>query len=137
MRRAVPYLVAAIAVGAVLAPLLGPPEGDSYPLSTYPMFARDGGDEARLPTVVGIDAEGRRHRLSPELIAGTDEPVLAAETILRALRLDRADALCREAAERVGDRYPEVAVITETHDLDRPGEPAVEVDEHARCEVTG
>jgi hypothetical protein len=136
VRRAVPYLVGAVAVLAVLAPLLGPPEGDSYPLSTYPMFARDGGDTARLPTVVGVDAVGDRHRLSPTLIAGSDEPVLAAETVLRAIRLGRTDRLCEDAAERVGGRHPEVAVITETHDLDRPGEPAIAVEVHAACETT-
>jgi hypothetical protein len=136
VRRAVPYLVGAVAVLAVLAPLLGPPEGDSYPLSTYPMFARDGGDTARLPTVVGVDSAGDHHRLSPTLIAGSDEPVLAAETVLRAIRLGRTEALCEEAARRVGDQYPAVAVITETHDLDHPGDPAVDLVVHAECETT-
>lgn len=132
-----PYLVAGVAVVAVLAPLLGPPEGDSYPLSTYPMFARDGGDTAHLVTVVGVDGDGARHRLSPEKIAATDEPVLAAETVLRAIRLDHSGVLCADVADRLAgsEDLVRVEVVTETHDLDRPTEPARAVRVHAECSV--
>ena len=126
---------------AVLAPLVGSPERDGYPLSTYPMFARDGGDTARIDTVVGRGVDEERHRLSPELIAGSDEPVLAAETVRFAVRDGTTTALCAEVAARLDDAGSElvaVEVVTEAHDLDRPGDTRglLEVVVHERCPVT-
>ncbi len=123
---------------AVLLPgLLG--GGDSYPLSSYPMFSSDRGSEARFATAVGESADGRILRLDPETISGSDEVILAAATVSRAVRRDRAGELCSEIADRVDDaEVRQVVVRTERHDLIASlvddAEPLA-VEEHARCQV--
>lgn len=87
---------------AVAAPALLPPkEADSYPLSTYPMFARDR-MKTRLRYAEGLQANGQRVRLSPELVANT-EPMQAMHTITRAIRggPERMESLCQRIASRV------------------------------------
>lgn len=111
--RRVAMLVAAI---ITLSPVLRAPTSDSYPLSTYPMFARDRGAQHWLPAVVAIDADGLPVRLSPELIAGTDEPVLASVTVSRAIRSGTADQLCADVARRLDDGR-RVEVRREQHDV--------------------
>lgn len=139
-RRWVPVLVAVVAVATVLAPMFGSPASDGFPLSTYPMFARDRGDDLRVDTVVGRDTGGAVVRLSPELISGSDEPVLAAVTVSRALAAGREESLCDEVAARVVDAgrtdVRVVEVVSEHHDLDRfaPDEP-LSRRPRARCEV--
>lgn len=140
VRRAVPLVVAVLAVLAVLAPMFRSPAVDSFPLSTYPMFARDRGDEAWLDTVVGRDDGGAIVRLSPELISGSDEPVLAAASVSRALTAGTAETLCHRVAARVADSGRDevqvVEVVSERHDLDRyePDRPR-ERRSHLRCAV--
>lgn len=116
------YVALAAVVAAVLVPPLVPPAADSYPLSTYPMFSRDRGARSEVATLVGLDADGEQHRLSPTLIGGTDEPMLAVATAGRAARGSAADQarLCAQVAERVAgsDRTDvvEVALQVEAHD---------------------
>ena len=83
----------------VLAPLLRAPKDDTYPLSTYPMFATDRGAVHEIATAVGIDTDGSVMRLSPRSIAGTDEVVLASVTVARAVARGEADELCAELVE--------------------------------------
>ena len=133
MRRAAPYLVALI----VLAPALRDPVNDSYPLSTYPMFADERPDVANLPTVVGVDSEGSVHRLSPQLISGSDEVILAAATVADAIDSGDADVLCAEVADRVAAAtYVELIVRTEVVDVVAhiaDGTDPLSINEHARC----
>ncbi len=137
-RRAGPVAVAAM----VLAPAFGDPAVDGYPLSSYPMFSTDRPVRADLVTVVGVTGAGEAVRLSPELIAGADEPILAAATVAGAVRADQSDRLCAEVADRVRAAGPDVAeavVRTEhvdvvAHVADGAGPLAVTV--HARCPVT-
>lgn len=131
--RVVGPLVAAL---VVFSPLLREPTSDTYPLSTYPMFAFDRGADHRIATAVEIDADGVAVRLSPELIAGTDEVILASVTVQRAISGGDADELCAEIAERLGDgRTVEVrvesidAVTFITDDT-----PPTEIDVKARCD---
>lgn len=123
--RARAYLALAAVVAAVLVPPLVPPAADSYPLSTYPMFARDRGPRSAVATLVGLDPDGQPRRLSPTLIGGTDEPMLAVATAARAARGAPAEQarLCAQVAGRVA-RSPrsdlatvvEVALQVERHD---------------------
>lgn len=142
MRGRAAYGALVVAVVAMLAPVVR--DRDSYPLSTYPMFATDRGRISTVATVVGLTAGGGVERLTPQLIGGADEVVLAVETAARAVRAggERPAALCREVAGRVAGARPEVTAVevrVETHDAiayftDDATEPrAVEV--RARCEV--
>lgn len=142
VRRALTAGIAAGAVIAVLAPMFRSPPADGFPLSTYPMFARDRGATAWVDTAVGITGDGEVVRLSPELISGSDEPVLAAVTVSRARRDGAGDELCARVAERLVaarfDGVEAVEVVSERQDLDRyePDEP-LDRRIHARCPVGG
>ena len=127
-------LVGVIAVG-VMSPLARDPHDDSFPLSTYPMFAANRGNEHWIPTVVEVRVGGGTTRLTPELIAGTDEVVLASVTVERAVRNGQAEDLCREVAGRLGSgRYARVQ--SERHDvvdLVANGAMPLAVEVHAEC----
>jgi hypothetical protein len=132
-----------LAVGAVVvAPAVWPHASDGFPLSTYPMFTSERGRVVAIDTVVLVDGE-RTERLSPELIAGTDEPVLASATVTRAIvgGLSSLDLLCHEVADRLDDdRHGEVQVVTETYDtieLLRHDAPPQQTIVHGRCPATG
>lgn len=131
VRRLLPFAAAI----AVLAPLLRAPTSDTYPLSTYPMFARDRGAVHEIATAVAIGADDRVERLSPALIAGTDEVVLAGVTVRRAITRGQTAALCAEILERTGsDRR--IVVRTElidvvAHVVDGAAPTSITV--HAEC----
>ena len=143
MRRAVPLAAAAVVVGAMLAPVVR--DRDSYPLSTYPMFATDRARTSSVATVVGMTGDGAVVRLSPQLIGGTDEVVLAVETAARAVRAGPARSLdlCHRVATRVAragrDDVATVRVGVEVYDAvawfteDRRVPDRVTT--HAECEV--
>ncbi len=102
-----------MAAAVVLSPLLREPASDTYPLSTYPMFASDRGAHHRIATAVERLPAGTVDRLSPDLIAGTDEVILAAVTVQRSIARSEADELCAEIAARLGaGRAVEVRVET-------------------------
>lgn len=86
----------------VLSPVVREPTNDTYPLSTYPMFARDRGAIHTIATAVERRDDGSVSRLSPELIAGTDEVILAAVTAARSVAGGAAAELCAEIAARLG-----------------------------------
>lgn len=134
------WLVTLVVGGAVLAPAVLPDARDGFPISTYPMFTADRGRVVELSTVVLVDGAGR-HRLSPEEIGGTDEVVLAAVTVRRAIAAGRVglDRLCAEVTGRV-DRPGSIEVVTETLDavaVLRHGAPPIEVRLHRRCARPG
>jgi len=119
----------------VLSPLARDPKSDTYPLSTYPMFASNRGELHRIPTVVEVRVDGTTARLSPELIAGTDELVLTAVTVTHAVNAGEAEALCAEVAERLGEGRV-ARVQTEQHNvigLIADDAPPLAIDVHAEC----
>lgn len=119
----------------VVSPLARDPHNDTYPLSTYPMFAANRGPEHRIPTVVEVLADGAVSRLSPEIIAGTDEVVLTGVTVGRAVRDGEAEQLCDEVVDRLGAGR-RARVQTELHnviDLIAQDAPPIEVQVHAEC----
>lgn len=128
-------LLVGLAAAVVLSPLTRPPRSDTYPLSTYPMFASDRGALHDIATVVEVKADGSTVRLSPELIAGTDEVILAAVTVTRAVAGGQAEELCAEVASRLGEGR-RARVQTERHDvveLVAEGAPPRSIDVHAEC----
>jgi hypothetical protein len=139
VRRVLAYTVAIAGVVLVATPaVLG---RDSFPLSDYPMFADDRGRESVIATAVGVTADGDRERLSPELIGGTDEPVLAAAAAARAtVSSSGAAALCDDIAARAGGRddLRAIEVVTERYDTVayfESDEPPESTTVHARCPV--
>jgi hypothetical protein len=123
---------------AVAAPAVLPGASDGFPISTYPMFTSDRDRVIDLDTVVLVEGE-ERDRLSPEVIGGTDEIVLAAVIVGDAVRGGpvELERLCREVAARV-DRPGTVEIVTETHDtidLLQDDAPPRAVEVHHRCEA--
>lgn len=122
-----------VVLGAVVLPAIR--HVDSFPLSTYPMYASARPTQATYPTAVGI-TDDRPRRLSLEEIAATDDPLIATAWVQAAIDAGTAAMLCLEVAARVGDDVDAVEVVSETHDavaLVR-GEPSLLAREvHARC----
>jgi hypothetical protein len=99
-RRALGYALGLGMPAAVLSPLFSGAR-DSFPLSTYPMFAQPRG-QPTLYSVVAIEADGREARLPPSLI-GTKEVLQAKVLIERSVAAgpEAMAQLCAEAAVRV------------------------------------
>ncbi|HEX3476977.1 MAG TPA: hypothetical protein VHT91_18265 [Kofleriaceae bacterium] len=134
MRRPLAAIVSIGLCGAALEPLLRAPEdpdGDDFPLSTYPMFAAPRPAELTLAWARGVTPGGWR-ALAPEH-AGTGEVMQAFATLQRAASggPDQAPALCRAIATRVaGDAarrdVTEIELVVGTYDAVRwlAGDPA-------------
>jgi len=90
-------------VALTASPVLRSPDEDSYPLSTYPMFARERG-QPWLEFLEGVDARGKTVHLGPEFL-GSDEVMQAAATVRAAVASgpEGLGALCPRVAERVAD----------------------------------
>ena len=138
-------LATAAVVVALIAPVLF--DHDSFPLSTYPMYAQARADRVTLPTAVGVDADGGIGRLSLGLIGGSDDPLVVAGELRESIARDAADERCDEIARRVaaagatgpaGVRLVAVEVVVEHHDVvdQAVGDPPpIRRDVQARCEV--
>jgi hypothetical protein len=87
-------------VAVVAAPGFGDPGDDSYPLSTYPMFARPRG-KPTLSFVEGI-TDAAPIKLPPEIVAH-NEIMQAVATVKRAVNAGPAamDELCTRIAADV------------------------------------
>lgn len=120
MRRAVAAIASIGLCGAALAPLVrapDEPDSDSFPLSTYPMFAAPRPRTLTMAWARGVVPGGWR-RLAPEH-AGTGEVMQAFATLQRAASggPDEQAALCRAIAARVagdaarGDGFADVVAI--------------------------
>jgi hypothetical protein len=145
MRRWGPRIATLVVVVAMVAPALGPRPSDGFPFSTYPMFAADRGSRTTVSTAVGRTVSDQLVRLSPRLLAGADEPILAVRTARTMVNRD-PDGWCREVAARVSatphatgaDPVVRIEVVTETHDAVATlteDAPAVAVIVHAACGV--
>ncbi len=97
-------------LAATLAPAFRDAERDSFPFSTYPMFARRGGP-VTVHFAEGVDVDGQRVRLAPELVANS-EVMQAAKTLRQAVNGGRAAKrrLCERIAARVREE-PELASV--------------------------
>lgn len=112
-------------VAAMVAPAVADPPRDGFPLSTYPMFAFDRGSVTSVTTAVGVTGSGGRVRLSPYLLAGADEAILAVRTARLAVAEENVDRWCEEVASRVAASsissvssrgVQSIEIVTETHD---------------------
>jgi hypothetical protein len=131
--------VVTVAVGLVVfAPAVLPDPDDDFPISTYPMFTTERAEVVDLDTAVLVDDDGR-HRLSPELVGGSDQIVTAAVTVSQAVAAGSAatELLCQDIADRV-DGPGSIEIVTERHDavdLLRDDADAISVTVHARCDA--
>ena len=98
------------ATAAVLAPLLSP-DTDSFPLSSFPMFARPRG-QPTLYALAARAADGSERRLPPSAL-GSSEVLQAKVLIQRSVEQGPAAmrALCREVAARVAAAGADVRSI--------------------------
>ena len=129
-------IATAVIVGTVVSPALR--DHDSFPLSTYPVYASARGSTVTLSTAIGVDASGGTRRLSLAIIARTDDPLIAESLVDDAIAAGRSDALCAEIATRAPDGVVAIDVVAERHDVDahaRGNESLLERTTHARCEV--
>jgi hypothetical protein len=129
-------IAAVVALAAVVSPVVR--DVDSFPLSTYPMYAGRGTRVSTLATADGIDAAGERHRLSLSAIAGTDDPLIAESSVGQAIRDGRAGALCEQIAGRAGSDLVRIEVVEESHDVvarAMSDESLVDRRVHASCEA--
>jgi hypothetical protein len=139
MRRAVRSLAVVGVLAALVAPVVA--DRDSFPLSIYPMYARNRSTEVSFVTAQGVRADDRLTTLSLGVIGNSDDPLVVAGELRAALRRDEADARCREIADRVrDDTIDSVEVVTERHDTVlrlEGGDSLVRRTVHARCPVRG
>lgn len=101
--RAWSYVFGLGLLAAVIAPGFRDARDDSFPFSTYPMFARPH-TKPVIYFAEGFDRRRRRVRLPPHLI-GNQEVMQATKLVRRAV-LDGADGverLCQRIASRVAD----------------------------------
>jgi len=124
-------------------PVSWPKGRDSFPLSSYPMFARREVDPTvRLDYAVGIDAGGGRHVIGPQYVANS-EVLQARAALARAVRTPaKTEELCRSISERIAgdddfDDVVEVHIVSGRYDAvaylrhGRVGDERV----RGRCEV--
>ena len=140
------YLLTATITLALLYPLtLDPFQGDSFPLSTFPMFSVKR-ENPRISTLVAVDGSGESRPLPPAVL-GTEEVMQSAMTIRRAAaNRKRARKLCREVADEIaGDpewadathvelltlRYDPIAYFMEPDGPDNP----ISRKRRARCKI--
>ncbi len=144
MSRALAYGFGLPIVLVTLLPALRPARSDSYPLSTYPMFASNR-ERPVLYFAEGLNAKNEAHRLEPALL-GTDEVMQATATVRRAVEAgDRAQRnLCKQIAARISehDEYREVMrvrLVASTYDpisYFTDGPEPLERRVHAQCRVS-
>lgn len=107
------------------------------------MFTATRPDVTNFETAVGLDATGRRVRLSPMIVGGSIEVIQAVAVVEDAVADGLAQPLCQRIAERIigSEEFAgvqSVAIITETYDIIpalADGAPPIESSEHARCAV--
>jgi hypothetical protein len=129
-------IITGLVVVLVVSPALR--DQDSFPLSTYPVYASARASTATLSTAVGVDAEGTARRLSLQVIAQTDDPLIAESSVDVAISSGRAAALCAEISGRAPAWASTIEVVAERHDLvaAASGEDSLlERTVHATCAV--
>jgi hypothetical protein len=144
MSRALAYGFGLGLTVLVAAPGFGDPNWDSFPLSTYPMFARPR-SRPLLYFAEGVSRDGARHRLAPSFVAN-DEVMQATASVRRAVSAgpDAMRALCSQIAERVASSAPAEGAIVEVRLSSARFDPVryfshgpepVERTTHDRCDV--
>lgn len=125
-----------VGVGVLVSPVVR--DRDSFPLSTYPVYSSARPDTATFVTAHGRRADGSTRQLSMDVIARTDDPLIAASRMNRAAQEGRAAEVCAQIARRVPDDVVAVVVVRERHDVvagARGDRSVLSSDELARCEA--
>lgn len=112
LERTLVLLATGLLMGFSLYPVLQEPPQDSFPFSTYPMFAHRKPAVVRVSQVLGRTAGRRLVPLSPQLATGNREVIQAKGMVESAIRHGQTAALCEAAAERVR-RTASAATFTE------------------------
>jgi hypothetical protein len=140
------YAVSALVLVATAWPATRPPHDDSYPFSTYPMFAHRRGRVNDVTRALAIRADASETAIAPRYVANA-ETMQAFYTLARAVAAgpDAARALCETVAQRIHDSNdPElssaerVELVTESVDaIDYLSGRAHPFDRHvhASCQV--
>jgi sulfur transfer complex TusBCD TusB component (DsrH family) len=116
-------------------------ERDSYPHSHLPMFSVRRTEIARIDTAIGLDENKEIVRLSPRLIADTDEVIMAKDAVVNAIRTKRTTELCKEIAQRISKRrndITQVQVVTEVYNAVawfKNEKNPLNVEIHSECDV--
>lgn len=133
LRRIAVYV---IVVAAMLSPLAT--GRDSFPLSTYPMYASARGATADLVLATGIALNGEVKPLGLDTIANSDDPLIVESLLRQAIRSGTAEQLCESIASRSGDTVATIEIVTERHvlaDIARdPAATPLRRTVHARCD---
>ena len=115
-------MVSVVLVGATLAPLARHPDHDSFPLSTYPMFAAPRSQVLTIDYAYGVTASGQRRTLSPAML-GTREVLQAAAMFESAVATGPKALvpLCDQIAARVAtepafDDVATIRIVSGTYD---------------------
>ena len=130
------WVATIVVLAAVASPAVR--NRDSFPLSTYPVYATARGDTVTLATAVGVTADGEVRRLSLSTIARTDDPLIAESAVDRAIASGRAEGLCATIAARASDALEAIEVVEEAHDVVAHAEGRESLLDrtlHARCPV--
>jgi hypothetical protein len=140
------YAVSALMLGAVLQPLWRDPENDGFPLSTYPMFARDRQRLASIDVALALGPGGAETAIPPPLV-GSQETMQAVRILGKSVRAGPVEArkLCHAIAARVAhSQRPElreanqIALVRQTVDVidyARGDHAADQREEVVRCPV--
>jgi hypothetical protein len=139
-------VVAAAVVVASLLPMTWPEGRDSFPVSSYPMFAGRRGDTS-MDLVVAVLASSGAFELLPSEATGHRHLTQGVRTLRQAVKdgEDRPARLCEEIATWVAENRDEpearVGIVTASFDALRflvhgHREPTIRA-EHAWCEVGG
>lgn len=132
-------------VTVVLAMLIAPAvvDRDSFPMSTYPMYARSRGNVVSIVTANGETSTGETVRLTLDVIGNIDDPLIVASLLRDAVRggLTETENLCGLIAGRAAAEETEadqISIVTETHRVvDRAaGRPSlIDREVHSSCPV--
>jgi hypothetical protein len=108
-------------------------------LSTYPVYATARPRQATFVTAYGVTSDGLEHRLSMDVIARTDDPLIAASRTADAVAAGESDELCADIARRAPADYVAVIVVREEHDVvdaARGDDSILGRDDLANCRVS-
>jgi len=135
-----------VAIGAIAVLGLGVypviSERDSYPHSHLPMFSVRRTENARIDTAIGISHSGKILRLSPRIIADTDEVIMAKDTVVNAINSHQTDDLCVEIANRLRKNKSDIStvrIITETYNAVawfQNKKTPISTNVHTECDVS-
>lgn len=105
------YAMTILIAGLVASPLFGAFPGDSFPVSTYPMFASARSNDVVMSHAIAFTADGEERQVRPGDVAN-DEVVQAFETIRQAL--GQGPAVMRDLCDHIAGnlaRHGDVALV--------------------------